>query len=262
MPRAMSSGNAIAYDDVGKGEPALLFLPGWCANRNAFEDILPLAAKHRRCLALDWRGHGQSSPPPLDFDQHALVDDAMAVLAATGTHFVVPVATSHTGWVALELRRRLRARVPAVVLIDWLLTDPPAAYLKTLDGLQSAEHWREWVEKLFASWLAGAENPRLTRFVREGMGAYGFEMWSRAARSIGSSYAEFGCPLKAMAQLTPSPLMLHLYATPPDPDYLAVQQAFAAEHPWFCVRKLAAKTHFPMFEVPEAMVAAIEEHLA
>ena len=90
MPRAISSGNAIAYDDVGTGEPALLFLPGWCANRTAFEDILSLASKHRRCMALDWRGHGESGPPPLDFDQRALADDALAVLAATATHFVVP----------------------------------------------------------------------------------------------------------------------------------------------------------------------------
>jgi pimeloyl-ACP methyl ester carboxylesterase len=259
---AISRGNVIAYDDVGKGEPALLFLPRWCANRNAFEDLLPLAAKHRHCLALDWRGHGESGLPPLDFDQRALVDDAMAVLAATGTHFVVPVATSHAGWVALELRRRLRARVPAVVLIDWLVTDPPAPYLAVLEAMQSAEHWREPVEKLFSSWLAGAENPRLTRFVREGMGAYGFEMWSRAARSITSSYAAFGSPLKALAQLTPPPLALHLYATPQDAQYLALQRAFAADHPWFCVQKLEAQSHFPMFEVPEVITSAIEQLLA
>jgi pimeloyl-ACP methyl ester carboxylesterase len=262
MPRAISSGNAIAYDDVGTGEPALLFLPGWCANRTAFEDLLPLASKHRRCLALDWRGHGESSPPPLDFDQHAFVDDAMAVLAATGTHFVVPVAISHAGWVALELWRRLKARVPALVLIDWQVTEPPPPYLAVLQDMQSPDHWREAVEKLFSLWLAGSENPRLTRFVREGMGAYGFEMWSRAARSISSSYAASGSPLKALSELAPPPLVLHLYSTPPDSQCLAAQQAFAAEHPWYCVQKLEAQSHFPMFETPEVIASAIERFLA
>ena len=41
--------------------------------------------------------------------------------------------------------------------------------------------------------------------------------------------------------------------------YLAAQQAlFAAAHPWFQVRKLTARSHFPMFEVPDAIAAEIE----
>ncbi len=38
-----------------------------------------------------------------------------------------------------------------------------------------------------------------------------------------------------------------------------MSRRYAATHPWFSVRRLDARSHFPMFEVPEDMVAAIEE---
>ena len=33
----------------------------------------------------------------------------------------------------------------------------------------------------------------------------------------------------------------------------------AANHPWFSASKLAARSHFPLFEVPDRIAAAIEE---
>jgi pimeloyl-ACP methyl ester carboxylesterase len=40
----------ISFDDIGDGDPTLLFLPGWCANRTVYRGLLPLAARHRRAL--------------------------------------------------------------------------------------------------------------------------------------------------------------------------------------------------------------------
>jgi pimeloyl-ACP methyl ester carboxylesterase len=54
----------------------------------------------------------------------------------------------------------------------------------------------------------------------------------------------------------------HLYAQPEDAGYLAAQQAFAADHSWFEVQRLAARSHFPMFEIPELVSAAIEAFLS
>ncbi len=54
---------------------------------------------------------------------------------------------------------------------------------------------------------------------------------------------------------------LHLYAQPADDAVLAAQLAYGAEHPWFRVHRLAARSHFPMFEVPDEVAAAIEDFL-
>jgi len=107
MPRAISGDVSIAYDDLGKGEPALLLLPGWCANRTVFKNLAPLCGAHRRTLALDWRGHGESGAASEDFGIEELVEDAVSVMEASSAERIVPVALSHAGWVAIELRRRL-----------------------------------------------------------------------------------------------------------------------------------------------------------
>jgi uncharacterized protein (TIGR02246 family) len=249
----------ISYDDLGQGEAALLFLPGWCGSRAVFEPLLERCAQSRRVLALDWRGHGASSSPLEDFGSQALVDDAVAVIEASGVEQVVPVGLAHAGWVALALRERLgAARVPALVLVDWIILDPPPPFLGALQGLQTVDQSQQVWDALRGMWTEGIDQPDLVRYVRDDMGSYGFDMRARAGREIAAAYAAAGNPLRALATLQPAVPTLHLYAQPDDAGYLAAQQAFGAEHPWFQVRKLAARSHFPMFEVPDVIASEIE----
>ena len=90
------------------------------------------------------------------------------------------------------------------------------------------------------------------------MAAYDFDMWSRAAREISRSFDQWGSPASLVESLRPESPVLHVYAQPRDDSFLAAQQAFAKENPWFEVRRLDASTHFPMFEVPGDLVSAIE----
>jgi pimeloyl-ACP methyl ester carboxylesterase len=250
----------IVYDDLGQGDPALLFLPGWCANRTVFQDLASLCAQHRRALALDWRGHGESGSPKADFGKDELVEDALSVIDASGARRIVPVALAHAGWVAIELRQRLGSRVEKLVLLDWIIMmQPPREFFESLEGMQSRERWRETIERIFAVWLSDVDNPALVRFVRDEMGSYGFDMWSRAAREIASAYADPGIPIQILSSMNPPPPVLHLYAQPEDPRYLEAQQLFATSNSWFSVHKLEARSHFPMFEVPEEIANAIEE---
>ena len=72
-------------------------------------------------MSVDWRGHGESPGPGLDFGTEELIEDAIELIDNLQLDQVVPVALSHAGWVALELRRKLGAeRIPAVVLLDWM----------------------------------------------------------------------------------------------------------------------------------------------
>ena len=263
MPRATSGDVSIAYDDLGQGEPALLLLPGWCANRTVFQSLAPLCGGHRRTLALDWRGHGESGTPAGDFGNDDLVEDALNVIEASGAQSIVPVALSHAGWVAIELHRRLGVRVEKLVLLDWIIMmQPPREFFEALDGMQSPQRWRETVERISSVWLGDVNNAALIRFVREEMGSYGPEMWARAAREISAAYADMGTPLQTLAALDPPLPVLHLYAQPEEPRYLAAQQSFAAAHSWFTVLRLNARSHFPIFEVPEAIASAIEQFLS
>ena len=95
-------------------------------------------------------------------------------------------------------------------------------------------------------WLHGLDIPGLTHYVREDMGSYGFEMWARAGREIGTADAKAGSPLQSLAALRPSVPELHVYAQPEDPGYLAAQRSFGAAHPWFEVSEPGARSHFPL----------------
>jgi len=262
VPTAISQGIRIQYNDFSRGSPALLCLPGWCENKTAFARLTHAAARSHRVIALDWRGHGKSASSGADFGSAELVEDALSVIRATGVGTVLPVAVSHAGWVALELRRRLKERVPRIVALDWILGDPPAPFLAVLDALQDRERWLETRGQLFQMWIAGCDDPHVARHVREEMGSYGSEMWARAAREIRRAYAAAGNPLRAFAALTPAVPLLHLYSQPRDPAILQAQQDFARAHPWFRVQRLDGHSHFPALESPEAVVKAILEFAA
>lgn len=252
---------SIAWDETGRGEPALLCLPGWCSDRGIYTDFARLAAPHRRTLTLDWRGHGDSAPVGGEFGQDELVEDALAVIAASGATHIVPVANAHAGWVAIELRRRLGARVPALVLLDWLVLEAPLPFLGALAGLQDPQQWAATREQLFAMWLADVVHPGVIDAVRGRMGRHDAAMWARAARAVAAAYRAAGAPLYALSQLDEPVPVLHLCAQGGPGEALRAQQVFAADQPWFTVHRLAARTHFPMLETPETVAGEIEAFL-
>jgi pimeloyl-ACP methyl ester carboxylesterase len=259
MPDVLSQTTRISYTDQGQDEPALLSLPGWCGSRKVFDQLAATTAPRRRSLSLDWRGHGQSESPSADFGSNDLVEDAIAVIESSGAARVVPVALSHAGWVAIELRRRLGSRISHLVLLDWIILEAPPPFLGVLQALQDPANWQQTREQLFDMWIHGLDIPGLVQYVREDMGSYGFDMWSRAGREISAAYAQAGSPLQALTQLTPALPVMHVYSQPEDPAYLAAQQAFAATHPWFTVARLDARSHFPTFEVANQIASAIEQ---
>ena len=248
----------IALDDVGTGEPALLCLPGWCGDRDVFDPLLARLGGGRRTLALDLPGHGGSAAPGPDFGTEDVVQTAVAVIEQEGLDRVVPVALSHAGWFAIELRRRLGPeRIPGIVLLDWMVLGPPPGFSDALGGLQDPAAWSQVRAGLIGMWTDGIDVPALHRYVGT-MGDYGAAHWHRAGREIAASFAAEGTPLDALERVPEPCPTLHVYAQPTDDAVLDAQRAYAAAHPWFAVHRLSARSHFPMFEVPEDMAMVIE----
>jgi pimeloyl-ACP methyl ester carboxylesterase len=264
MKTAEFAGIRIAYEDSGSGEPALLCLTGWCSSKERYEHLVPLLARNRRTIAFDWRGHGDSQRDVGDFGVEEMVQDALAVIDETAVARIVPVAASHSGWVAIELRRRLGPeRVPKIVHLDWMVVEPSERYMNVIEMLQAPETWAQARDTLFTIWRAGVETPEIDRVI-EVMAEQGADMWMRSGREIEAAYRRGGgSPFATYEQLGPEPTqVLHLYGQPQDPVYLETQQAFAESHSWFSVRQLRAQTHFAMVETAEEAAAAIEAFVA
>jgi len=117
-----------------------------------------------------------------------LLEDAAAVMEASGAGAVVPVGLSHGGWVAVELRRRLgAARVPAVVFIDWMFLEVSPPFLDTLRGLRDRDRWEAVRGELFRSWVPSLDPPAAYAHIGE-MAEHRFDTWARAAGEIGARF--------------------------------------------------------------------------
>lgn len=257
MAHASVDGVSIGYDDLGAGEPALLFTTGWCSSKERWSAVARACALKRRVLSTEWRGHGSSDPAHGDFGLEEMIDDVLAVADAAGVEQFVPCAASHSGFVAIELRRRFPERVPMLVHVDWYVIPPPPPYRAVLEMLTSAEDWPRARDKLLEIWRAGVETPEIDAAL-DVMKQHGADMWMRSGREIMAGYDRVDSPAKAWAVLDPPVPVLHAFGQPGDPAFLAAQRAFAEQHPWFTVRKLPGVTHFAMIETPEQVTAAID----
>ena len=64
-----------------------------------------------------------------------------------------------------------------------------------------------------------------------------------------------------LSSFDPPVSVLHVYSQPRAPEFLSVQEAFAREHPWYSVHRLAGVSQFPTLEVPDEMAGVIREFI-
>lgn len=115
-----ADGVPIAYEELGSGAPALVFVHGWCGERGLWRATLEALAPRHRVIALDLAGHGSSGAARTRWTLAALADDVVAVVEASGATEVILVAHSMGAPVALLAAPRLAPRVRGVIAVDSL----------------------------------------------------------------------------------------------------------------------------------------------
>ena len=217
-----------------------------------------LAARHR-VIRLDWRGNGipagrartsaTTNWPTMRWPS------SRPLMSATWCRY-----QARGGWPALRLRRLLGNRVPRIILLSWMVLEPPPPFMAVFEMLEDPARWRQGLDNLLGGWLAGASE-EVAGWTRRETGSYGFDVWSRAARAVTADYGQYGSPLRAAMELDHQPDLLHPYSQPRTAAFLAGQQAFSAANPWFSARQLDGVTHFPALEIPDATAAEIDRFL-
>jgi 3-oxoadipate enol-lactonase len=116
--RTLSRGGAnIAYEVRGPADgPAVVLLHNIFCDRRVFDQVAP-ALPGLRTVAIDFRGHGQSTLGATDYTVVDLVADVIAVLDREGIAQAVVVGLSLGATVALELALAHPARVERLVLM-------------------------------------------------------------------------------------------------------------------------------------------------
>src|ERR1700730_5856371 len=113
-------GLSLVGEVRGQGDTALVFLHGWCGDREYWKhQVGPFAADYR-VVTLDQAGHGESGKDRKVWSTAGLASDVEAVAKSLGLKRVILVGHSMGGPVALLAAKRMPGTVIAVVGVDTL----------------------------------------------------------------------------------------------------------------------------------------------
>ena len=115
----------MAYRDSGGSEQPLLFLHGTGCDTSDWSPVIERLPCERRCIALDFRGHGRSTVPTNPFTLGCLADDVLCLADHLRVQNLAIVGHSLGGMVAMEVARRSSRVVGLVLLEGW--TSPSSA---------------------------------------------------------------------------------------------------------------------------------------
>jgi pimeloyl-ACP methyl ester carboxylesterase len=243
-------GIPLAYTLAGEGDPALVFLHGWGADRSVWRRPMDALAPLHRVVALDLAGHGESGVHR-EWTVEGLADDVVRVLDALDLRRVVLVGHSMGASIALVAAARTPGRVVAVIGVDALHDverEESADMSALLAGLE-----RDFVPtcRAFAGSMFGAAAaPPLVSGVQDAMCGARPEIALAVLRAVARFDAASGLervqvPVRAIqGDRFPTDL-----------------EANRRHHADFDVIVLPGTGHFPHLESPEGFERALKEVL-
>jgi pimeloyl-ACP methyl ester carboxylesterase len=152
MRRLKRDGVALFYEEVGKGEPPVLLVHGWCCDHTYFAPQFGhFAEQGHRVVAPDLRGHGKSDKPEQSYTMQVFADDLLWTCGQFGLEKPIIIGHSMGGIVAFDLATRYPDLPSAVVMLDAAVVLPSAArtaisrFLEQLRGPDYREVMRQYV---------------------------------------------------------------------------------------------------------------------
>ena len=110
----------ITYNVVGKGEPALIFIHGWCCDSRYWENQLSSFSKNHRVITIDLAGHGNSSSNRTDYTMLSFAKDIKAVINKEKINRAILIGHSMGGGVIVEAARLMPKKVIGIIGVDTL----------------------------------------------------------------------------------------------------------------------------------------------
>jgi pimeloyl-ACP methyl ester carboxylesterase/predicted glycosyltransferase len=192
-------GVKVGYEVFGAGEPTIMLLTSWAVvHARQWKAQVPYLARRFRVIAVEGRGNGRADRPAAAeaYLDRESVDDAIAVLDATGVDRAVVVGVSMGGRHALQLAAWYPDRAAGVVAIGAALPWPiPPDFDEPKDsyegwGKANRHYWladyRGWVEFFMSQVFT---EPHSTKQREDGV-AWGLETTAETLLQTGPGVAE------------------------------------------------------------------------
>ena len=192
-------GVKVGYEVFGEGEPAILLLTSWAiVHARQWKAQVPYLARRFRVITLEGRGNGRTDRPATAeaYLDREYVNDAIAVLDATGVDQAVIVGLSMGGRHALQLAAWYPERAAGVIAFGAALPWPiPPDFDEPKDsyegwGKANRNYWladyRGWVEFFMSQVFT---EPHSTKQREDGV-AWGLETAAETLLLTGPGVAE------------------------------------------------------------------------
>lgn len=250
--RTRIGGLEIAYESGGAGDPALVFVHGVTADRSYFAAQLAHFSGRRRLVALDLRGHGESSTPAqVTIDD--FVEDVIAVVDAAGLESAVLCGHSMAGAVGLKVALARPELVRGVAMIEGTVLFPDQVRQAGLTGLVPAlagEHWFEALSSYISSRILDAQDPEE---LRQRVMADARRTRPEFARTFFASL--FSSDYATELEGASCPLLYIHAKTPTD------LQRLRELRPDAMVGQVVGAGHYPMLTAPDQVNAMLDRFL-
>ena len=246
-------GVSIRYDDLGAGDPALVFVHGWNCDRSYWSGQLEHFARSHRVVNVDLAGHGDSGLDRTEWTMQAFGEDVSAVVAALDLQNVVLVGHSMGGKVIVEAARQLGGRVAGVVGVDTFHSggrETPRARQDEVFG-QLAEDYAGFMANFVDRTFVEQSDPAIVEWVKADMSAAPYASAVGARQASGSYDAT-----PAVASLDAPLVLINSDFLPTDVAHL---EASAKK---FLYLEMSGVGHFVMLEDPETFNALLSAVLA
>jgi pimeloyl-ACP methyl ester carboxylesterase len=246
-------GLSIAWESVGTGPVALVFVHGWQCDRQYWREQLAHFAPDYRLLLIDLPGHGDSDGGREDWSMAAFGEDVAAVVRAEVAGPVVLIGHSMGGPVILEAAAGIE-RLLGLVAVDTLrdAAAPRADEASIAAALAPVEAdyagvVRGFVESMFVETTAPDLRARIVEAMTAGDPDTGIGMMR--------GFAQMDYP-RAFDRLdVPVVLINSDYRPTPIEDLRALYPALTLD-------LIDGVGHFPMLEAPERFNARLDAALA
>lgn len=123
MPSLTVNGTSVAYSDTGfpaarADAPTIVFGHGLLFSGWMFRAQIEALRTDYRCVAIDWRGQGDSPPARSGYDMDTLTGDAIALIEQLGVAPAHFVGLSMGGFVGQRVAARRPELIRSLVLLD------------------------------------------------------------------------------------------------------------------------------------------------
>lgn len=160
-------GTSLVCEVRGKGDTALVFLHGWCCDREHWKYQVEAFAADYRVVAFDQAGHGESGKDRKQWSGLDLGADVEAVVKELGLKRVILVGHSAGGPVALLAAKRMPGTVVAVIGVDTLHNaerkSSEESTKKLLEALE--KDFKGTMRANVSGWLPEKAGPELKKWI-------------------------------------------------------------------------------------------------